>query len=113
MILGLCYAEFAAMIPIAGSAYTYSYATMGEVVAWVIGWDLVLEYAVGAATVSIARQPRRDVPGRTRENLRAARYPAVQSAPSLAKPVHVLRIVCKVGWQSSHRSRKIPCHVVA
>jgi APA family basic amino acid/polyamine antiporter len=53
-LAGLCYAEFAAMIPIAGSAYTYSYATMGEVVAWIIGWDLVLEYAVGAATVSIA-----------------------------------------------------------
>src|SRR4051812_43823670 len=51
---GLCYAEFASVIPIAGSAYTYSYATMGEFVAWVIGWDLVLEYAVGAATVSIA-----------------------------------------------------------
>lgn len=53
-LAGLCYAEFASMIPIAGSAYTYSYATMGEVIAWVIGWDLVLEYAVGAATVSIA-----------------------------------------------------------
>src|SRR5437764_6757656 len=51
---GLCYAEFAAMIPIAGSAYTYSYTTMGELVAWFIGWDLVLEYAVGAATVAIA-----------------------------------------------------------
>jgi amino acid transporter len=51
---GLCYAEFASMIPIAGSAYTYSYTTMGEFVAWVIGWDLVLEYAVGAATVAIA-----------------------------------------------------------
>jgi APA family basic amino acid/polyamine antiporter len=51
---GLCYAEFASMIPIAGSAYTYSYATMGEFVAWIIGWDLCLEYAVGAATVSIA-----------------------------------------------------------
>src|SRR5512132_3368304 len=51
---GLCYAEFASTIPIAGSAYTYSYATMGEFVAWVIGWDLVLEYAVGAATVAIA-----------------------------------------------------------
>ncbi|HEV8504154.1 MAG TPA: amino acid permease, partial [Chitinophagaceae bacterium] len=49
---GLCYAEFASMIPIAGSAYTYSYATMGEFIAWIIGWDLVLEYAVGAATVS-------------------------------------------------------------
>jgi basic amino acid/polyamine antiporter, APA family len=51
---GLCYAEFASMIPIAGSAYTYSYTTMGELVAWIIGWDLVLEYAVGAATVSIS-----------------------------------------------------------
>ncbi len=49
---GLCYAEFAAMIPVAGSAYTYSYATMGEFVAWIIGWDLVLEYALGAATVA-------------------------------------------------------------
>ena len=53
-LAGLCYAEFASMIPIAGSAYTYSYATMGEFVAWIIGWDLVLEYALGAATVSIA-----------------------------------------------------------
>jgi APA family basic amino acid/polyamine antiporter len=51
---GLCYAELSSMIPIAGSAYTYSYATMGELVAWIIGWDLVLEYALGAATVAIA-----------------------------------------------------------
>src|SRR5580704_14279253 len=51
---GLCYAEFASMIPIAGSAYTYSYATMGEFVAWIIGWDLILEYGIGAATVGIA-----------------------------------------------------------
>ena len=51
---GLCYAEFASLIPVAGSAYTYSYATMGEFVAWIIGWDLILEYAVGAATVAIA-----------------------------------------------------------
>src|SRR5436189_3629585 len=51
---GLCYAELASMIPVAGSAYTYTYATMGEFVAWIIGWDLILEYAIGAATVSIA-----------------------------------------------------------
>jgi basic amino acid/polyamine antiporter, APA family len=51
---GLCYAEFAAMIPIAGSAYTYAYTTMGEIVAWIIGWALIMEYALGAATVSIA-----------------------------------------------------------
>ena len=51
---GLCYAEFASMIPVAGSAYTYSYATMGEFVAWIIGWDLVLEYALGAATVAVS-----------------------------------------------------------
>jgi APA family basic amino acid/polyamine antiporter len=51
---GLCYAELASMIPIAGSAYTYTYATMGELAAWIIGWDLVLEYAIGAATVGIA-----------------------------------------------------------
>lgn len=50
---GLCYSEFATMIPIAGSAYTYAYATMGELLAWIIGWDLVLEYAVGAATVAV------------------------------------------------------------
>jgi APA family basic amino acid/polyamine antiporter len=50
---GLCYAEFASMIPIAGSAYTYAYATMGEFIAWIIGWALVLEYALAAATVSI------------------------------------------------------------
>ena len=52
-LAGLCYAEFASMIPIAGSAYTYSYTTMGEFIAWIIGWDLVLEYALGAATVAI------------------------------------------------------------
>jgi APA family basic amino acid/polyamine antiporter len=51
---GLCYAEFAAMIPVAGSAYTYAYVTMGELVAWVIGWALILEYALGSATLSIA-----------------------------------------------------------
>src|SRR6266850_648473 len=51
---GLCYSEFSCAIPVAGSAYTYAYATLGEWLAWIIGWDLVLEYAVGAATVSIS-----------------------------------------------------------
>src|SRR5437870_5825535 len=49
---GLCYAEFASLIPIAGSAYTYGYATLGEFFAWIIGWDLIIEYAFGAATVA-------------------------------------------------------------
>lgn len=50
---GLCYAEFSSMIPVAGSAYTYAYATMGELIAWIIGWDLVLEYALSTATVAV------------------------------------------------------------
>ncbi len=52
-LAAVCYAEFASVVPVAGSAYTYSYATLGELVAWIIGWDLILEYAVGAAAVSI------------------------------------------------------------
>ena len=52
LFAGLCYAEFASLIPIAGSAYTYAYTTLGEIVAWIIGWDLILEYAFGAATVA-------------------------------------------------------------
>ncbi len=53
LFAGLCYAEFASMIPVAGSAYTYAYATLGEFVAWIIGWDLILEYLFGAATVAV------------------------------------------------------------
>ena len=52
-LAGLCYSEFASSVPIAGSAYTYAYATLGEFIAWIIGWDLILEYALGAATVAI------------------------------------------------------------
>src|SRR5213080_587807 len=53
LFAGLCYAEFASMIPVAGSAYTYGYATLGEFVAWIIGWDLILEYLFGASTVAV------------------------------------------------------------
>ncbi len=53
VLAALCYSEFAASVPVAGSAYTYAYATMGELIAWVIGWDLILEYALGAATVAV------------------------------------------------------------
>src|SRR4028119_478898 len=53
LFAGLCYAEFASMIPVAGSAYTYAYATLGEFIAWIIGWDLILEYLFGAATVAV------------------------------------------------------------
>src|SRR3954451_3620884 len=52
-LAALCYAEFASTVPVAGSAYTYAHATLGELVAWIIGWDLILEYALGAATVAV------------------------------------------------------------
>src|ERR687891_1879049 len=54
-LAGLCYSEFASTVPIAGSAYTYGYATLGEFIAWIIGWDLIPEYALGAATVALRR----------------------------------------------------------
>ena len=53
-LAGMCYSEFASLIPMAGSAYTYAYATLGELMAWIIGWDLILEYAMGAAAVAVA-----------------------------------------------------------
>jgi APA family basic amino acid/polyamine antiporter len=95
---GLCYAEMASAVPVAGSAYTYSYATMGEFIAWIIGWDLVLEYAAGAATVGVGwsghfvsllgQRPRRGAPRATcRRASRGARTPGSTSpAPSSTRP---------------------------
>ena len=87
----LCYAEFAAMIPIAGSAYTYGYATLGEFVAWIIGWDLILEYLFGAATVAVGwsgyfvaflQRAGLHIPprGRRRRSTWSARTPRAQRA---------------------------------
>ena len=58
--VGLCYAELAALLPVSGSTYTYTYATLGEIFAWIIGWDLILEYAMGASTVAVASLPARE-----------------------------------------------------
>src|SRR5690349_722559 len=85
----LCYAEFASMIPIAGSAYTYAYATLGELVAWMIGWDLILEYAVGAMTVAIGWS------GYTQQLLSGAgiTLPAALAAAPPAGVINVLAVL--------------------
>src|SRR5213079_65750 len=96
---GLCYAEFASMIPIAGSAYTYGYATLGEIFAWIIGWDLILEYAVGAITVAIGwsgyvvsflHDFGIDIP----PALSAARGTELINIPPAAAPL----VNAKIGW---------------
>jgi len=89
-LAGLCYAEFASMIPIAGSAYTYTYATMGEFVAWIIGWDLVLEYALGAATVSIANPFSGPLQRETQANLLSCQSNGPQAAGDVAGHLGIL-----------------------
>src|SRR5258707_3785905 len=74
---GLCYAEFAAMVPVAGSAYTYAYATVGELFAWIIGWDLIFEYALSVATVSV---------GWSGYFVSLARHAGIAIPPSLSAP---------------------------
>ncbi len=76
-LAGLCYAEFASMIPVAGSAYTFAYATLGELIAWIIGWDLILEYALGAATVAV---------GWSAYAVRVLAYVGIHVPPALAAP---------------------------
>ncbi|TAG53975.1 MAG: amino acid permease [Cytophagales bacterium] len=88
---GLCYAEFAAMIPIAGSAYTYAYATLGEFIAWIIGWDLILEYLFAASTVSVGWSGY--VTNFLKENLHITIPPTITQAPFTHDPI--------LGWQST------------
>src|ERR1700752_5010844 len=78
---GLCYAEFSSMIPVAGSAYTYGYATLGEVFAWIIGWDLILEYALAASTVSA---------GWTGYFISLLSHAGISVPPSIATPSYVV-----------------------
>src|SRR5690242_363725 len=83
-LAALCYAEFASTVPVAGSAYTFSYATLGEVIAWIIGWDLVLELALGASTVAVGwSQYFADVLGSAGLHLPSRIY---SESPSLTSP---------------------------
>ncbi len=88
---GLCYAEFAAMIPIAGSAYTYAYATLGELIAWIIGWDLILEYLFAASTVAVGWSGY--VSNFFKENLHITIPSSITQSPFILDPVS--------GWQST------------
>ncbi len=123
----LCYAEFASLVPVAGSAYTYSYATLGELVAWIIGWDLILEYAVGNIAVAISwaayfRQLMMgfgiEIPAWMATDLRSthlaaqavadagARRPWAPSSPSRTRPSSIIRSSsgspsCATCWRCS------------
>jgi APA family basic amino acid/polyamine antiporter len=99
---GLCYAEMASTVPIAGSAYTYSYATMGEFIAWIIGWDLILEYALGAVTVSISWSGY--VVSFLEKNLGFSLPAAYTTAPYAFKP--------GVGWEATGSVINVPAMLI-
>jgi APA family basic amino acid/polyamine antiporter len=99
---GLCYAEMASTVPIAGSAYTYSYATMGEFIAWIIGWDLILEYALGAVTVSISWSGY--VVSFLEKNLHLSLPKAFTTAPYAFKP--------GVGWEATGAVLNVPAMLI-
>src|SRR5712691_11494963 len=101
----LCYSEFASLVPMSGSAYTYGYATLGELFAWIIGWDLVLEYAVGAITVSVGWSGYvisflRDFGIHVPPALSAARGTELINIPAVLAPL----VKAKVGWVVSSAS---------
>ena len=91
MFAGLCYAEFAAMIPVSGSAYAYRYATLGEFIAWFIGWNLVLEYLFAVATVSVGWSRLRGEPARSTAHSSPACPLACAASTRTARPMHIVR----------------------
>src|SRR5437868_11982502 len=110
---GLCYAEMASAVPVAGSAYTYAYATMGEFMAWIIGWDLVLEYAMGASTVGVGWSGY--FVGLL-ENVNIHLPAALTSAPlrfcSLADVSHAVVSCLHPGWNPTGSLANLPAMVI-
>ena len=84
-LAALCYAEFASTVPVAGSAYTFSYATLGELVAWIIGWDLVLEFTVGAAALSVGFSGYLQTSWTARRSRSRRRWPPPPTASSTSR----------------------------